>query len=307
MTKIRTQRETLAYYEEGSYGQLPESPSGFWLVPSSDGLERSAENYAFHALRDGYLKSASLRHLKTGGTIRAKVYPDIYFDLLKAVMRGKVSTSGEGLYTHQVETDNRDHSFTFERSVLDISKYLKYNGCRIIESSISFPKSGFVEAAHQVVGSNEIESDSVISEELDRSSELPYAAEEAMLYIEEEEEPTFIEGSLSISVASSIGRFSPATQVAEEVWTGTVKSTGRISLFAESLDKLSYLADQASRSMEIVLQRGDYSASFLIENAVIIAVTPPFISSRGCYAQVIELEGRDPPVKMVVVNDRSTI
>lgn len=308
MAKIRTQRETLVYYEEGSYGQLPESPSGSWLVPSSEGLERSVESYTFHVLRDGYLKSASIRHLKTGGSIRVKLYPDIYFNLLKAVMRGKVSTSEVGPpYTHQVEPDNRDHSFTFERAVLDISKYLRYNGCRVIESVISFPRSGFIEVTHQMTGLNEIEKDSPASEMLERSEEPPYAAEEAMLYIEEEKEPTFIEGSLSISVASSVGRFSPVTQAAEEVWTGAVRSTGRISLFAESLDRLAYLADQASRGMEIVIERDSYSLSFLIETAVILAVTPPFISSRGCYAQVIELEGRDPPMKMIVVNNRSTI
>lgn len=307
MAKIRTQRETLAYYAEESLGQVPESPSGAWIVPSSEGLERSSESAVFHASRDSLMSAWSVSHLKVAGEIRMKLAPDLYFDLLKAALRGKVVTSGSGPYEHQMIPSSRDYSFTFERHVPDVAKYLRYIGCRIVGAMITFPRSGFIEVTYRVLGCNEVEADNPLGETLERSSEPPYGAEESLLYIESIEEPTFIEGSLSIEVASSIGRFSPVTQVAEEVWAGIVRTRTRVTLFAEDLDRLSTLAEQATQSIELVLERGGYQVACLMESSGMLSASPPFISSRSCYAQTIELEGEGPSVEVIVTNNQSTV
>lgn len=310
MGKIHLQSETLAYCSETTFGQLPTSPSGTRLSLLSENLKVGTENKVFQQGLLSFYHGQVVRHVKAAGEVQTYLYPNFYHDLIKAAMRGAVATSGSGPYTHTITLAGKEYSYTFERAVTDMDKYLRYYGCRIGAARIAFPTVGPITVTFAILGLREQLFDAPFDETLDEVSEEPYLAEDSLLYVESEAQAGFISGNVELAVAMKVGRFSPRDQRAREIWPSVVAANGAVTIYAEDVARLGWEVSKTLRNIEFWLANGSNAFRVRFEAARIINISPPFVSV-GNYAQTVEFQGAKEedalPVELIITNSQGTI
>jgi len=310
MAKIRLQQETLVYCPETSFGQLPASPEGTKLNVLSESIGVSTASRVFQEGLLSYYHGHVVRHVSVAGEVRTYIYPSFFFDMIKAAMRGSVSTVGSGPYTHTITLAGREYSFIFERDVADINKYLRYMGCRIGAARFNFPTSGPAEIVFSILGLREEKFNDALDSTLDEVDEEPYFAEDMVLYVEEEAQSGFISGTATLNVDMKVGRYAPKTQRAIEIWPGNVGAEGSVNMFTENVTRLGWERNTELRNIEFWLARSGNSFRIRFKSVRITRVSRPFIS-RGDYAQTIEFQGAKDgsklPVELIVINEQTSI
>jgi hypothetical protein len=307
MSVIKTQLATLAYCAETDFSIQPESSVGTRIEVVRESLGPVTENSLFGEGIEGYLKNASLRHVSVTGSLEHYLRSNIGIDLLKAALRGKVTTTGSGPYTHSILPAGRDYSFTFQRQLVDnVQLYL---GCRVASAKISIPADGWINASFDLLGVKEELPEAAIFTSLDSSSEEPFFSIDASLSIEGAEQIGFISADINCALTATVGRFGPNDQRAKEIWLSDNAITARVTLFEDDLNRLGWEREEDLREIMLLLDNGTSSILLSIAKARIVQVSRPFIAA-GSYAQSIEVVGTEEgslPIEVTVVNDQSTL
>lgn len=303
MATLRAQLATLAYSPETDFGTAPESSAGTRIEVINEGLSPATENAPYGLGIDGHARSGSLSKISVPAPFTHYLRRSVGIDLIKAAMRGRVETSGSAPSTHLIETKARDYSFAFERTYVDGSSQL-YLGCRVVGLSVSIPTDGNVSETVVLLGTREEKRNTPLLTALESESALPYFATDAFFFLDDAQDVSLIDAAIEITPESSIGRFSPVDQIADEVWVGSVVSKIRATFYASDLDRLGLEASEEVHEISMGVSNEGSSITFNSAAARIVSISRPFIAV-GNYAQTIEALCL--PLMVTVVNDQAEI
>ena len=274
-------RVALRYVEETDYGTTPaDSPDWQAVRYTSETLSGTPNTITSGEVRaDRSIADQTKAGLSVGGDINIEFSELSFDDFLEAAMCSVWATN---ILYGELVIGTRDRSFSIEKHMGDIDKYIAYTGMRVSSMELSFPygevvtgKFGFMgngvaTPTTSVVGSgivNAVNSSKVFTASTDVKNINIAGAPPTGIHIK----------SISLSLdnqyrpTEAIGSDAPV-----DVRKGTVNVTGTIEAFlsAQSFDWYSRILNQTSTKLSWAVENGENNYAFYLPNVKLTGEAP---------------------------------
>ncbi|MGW8161033.1 MAG: phage tail tube protein, partial [Desulfobulbales bacterium] len=154
MTTAQGSHGQIVIGEESTFNTQPAPASGYILPFISEGLVQNVGKGQSQVIRSNRNPIKPYRQNKTAdGTINTELNPFMGLVLKHAL--GTVSSTGANPYTHTFKVGDLPTSLWIDKGFTDISKYFRFNGCRINSLNMSFAgEGGLVPLAIDIMGAS---------------------------------------------------------------------------------------------------------------------------------------------------------
>ena len=250
----------LRYVKEATPGVTPASPVMIELAHTGCSLGLTRDTFTSNALRsDRQIPFNRTGVDKVGGNIDFEFGVVEYDPLLEAALGGN--------WTENVlKVGTAEHSFTFERAFKNINEYASYTGCFIDQFTLSIKPNAMLTGSFSVVGLSGARGGNPLSASPKPSqAPVPFDSFKGALKLDGQEIAvvTGIDLTLANGVEPQYGIFSRS---ASAVSLGRSTLSGTLSAFYTDGNLADDFINDARVKLEFILQRGDYSYTFLIPN-----------------------------------------